>query len=73
VPSFGDWGFMLATVGGPPPVRLPPGAPPTRFLDGPLLRAATVFPRDRGRLAVRPSTLLNPTILEYARTEWRGY
>ena len=43
------------------------GAPPLRFLDGPLLRAATVFPRDRGRLAVRPSTLLEPPVLEYAR------
>jgi spermidine synthase len=73
VPSFGDWGFVLAAPGAPPGLGLAPDAPPLRFLDRPLLAAATAFPRDRGRLAVEPSTLLKPSVLEYARTEWRGY
>jgi spermidine synthase len=36
------------------------------------VRAAT-FPADRGRVDVPASTLLQPTVPEYARAEWRGY
>lgn len=73
VPSFGDWGFVLAVPGStPPPLRLsPPG--PLRFLDAPTLAAAASFPLDRGRVTVPPSTLLEPRILDYAREEWVGY
>ncbi|WP_344404652.1 polyamine aminopropyltransferase [Dactylosporangium fulvum] len=73
VPSFGDWGFFLAAADGPAPqLRLDP---PTqlRFLDADGLRAATVFPADRRRVDVPPSTLMEPRILEYAREEWKGY
>jgi spermidine synthase len=73
VPSFGDWGFVLAATGTVPALALAPDAPELRFLDGPLLRAAGVFPRDRGRLPVEASTMLRPRVLEYARAEWRGY
>jgi hypothetical protein len=44
-----------------------------RFLDAPTLQAAAVFPRDQARIAVEPSTLLQPRVLEYARTEWNDY
>jgi spermidine synthase len=73
VPSFGDWGFVLAAVGAAPPVGLAGDAPALRFLDGRLLDAAAVFPRDRARRTVEPSTMLRPRVLEYARAEWRGY
>jgi spermidine synthase len=74
VPSFGDWGFMLATPGPEAPIlRLPSRLPDLRYLTPAVLAAATVFPPDRGRLPVEPSTLLQPRILEYARGEWRGY
>lgn len=69
VPSFGDWGFVL--TGARPAV--PADAPPLRFLNPDVLRAATVFPPDRGRVAVEASTLLHPRVLEYARQEWRNY
>ncbi len=46
-----------------PPRRL-------RFLDREVLRAAAVFPADRRRVAVEPSTLNRARILEYQR---RGY
>lgn len=74
VPSFGDWGFVLATAGDTPPtLAIPAAAPPLRFLDAEVLRAATVFPPDRRRVDVSPSTLLEPRVLEYARGEWRSY
>jgi spermidine synthase len=38
-----------------------------------VLRAAEVFPPDRAPLAVEPSTLLQPRVLEYTREAWRGY
>ncbi|MDQ7903824.1 polyamine aminopropyltransferase [Phytohabitans sp. ZYX-F-186] len=69
VPSFGDWGFVLA--GATP--ALAADAPPLRFLTPEVLRAATVFPPDRGRVTVEASTLLDPRVLEYARREWRNY
>jgi spermidine synthase len=72
VPSFGDWGFFLAAADTAPPLSIDPPAP-LRFLDADVLRAATVFPVDRRRVDVPPSTLMDPKILEYAREEWKGY
>ncbi|MEH1014879.1 polyamine aminopropyltransferase [Micromonospora sp. CPCC 206060] len=74
VPSFGDWGFLLAAPGSTPPaLELPAGAPVLRFLDPETLRLAANFPADRRRIDVPASTLLQPRVLEYARAEWRGY
>jgi spermidine synthase len=74
VPSFGDWGFHLAAPGGTPPVpALSADRPALRFLDPSGLAAAAVFPLDRQRVAVEPSTLMQPRVLEYARAEWRRY
>ncbi|MEU1280701.1 polyamine aminopropyltransferase [Streptomyces sp. NPDC005805] len=76
VPSFGNWGFVLARPGrdaAAPPLRLADGAPPLRFLDDDVLRAATVFPVDRRPQDVRPSTLMDPVVLEYTRHEWQNY
>ncbi|MEV6182431.1 polyamine aminopropyltransferase [Streptomyces sp. NPDC052015] len=74
VPSFGNWGFVLATPGDtPPPLRLAPDAPRLRYLDDAVLTAATVFPVDRRREDVRPSTLMDPAVLEYVLNEWENY
>ena len=75
VPSFGDWGFVLAARGAAPvPTVDPAVAPELRFLDGDVLAAATVFPKDRSRDAsVQVSTLDRPRILEYEARGWRGY
>ena len=75
VPSFGDWGFHLATLGrAAPALRVaPPAAGPLRFLDAPTLAASASFPPDRGRLALEPSTLNRPRLLEYQRRGYRGY
>ena len=75
VPSFGNWGFVLATAGADAPVlRLPDPPPePLRYLSADVLRAATVFPPDRGPREVEPSTLNRPRILEYERKGWKDY
>lgn len=78
VPSFGDWGFVLArspTDAHPLPPRLRIGAhaPKLRFLDARVLRAARVFPKDRQRRDVRASTLMDPAVLQYCRHEWSRY
>lgn len=76
VPSFGNWGFVLAVPGksGPAPdLRLPGEVPPLRFLDDAVLDAATVFPLDRRPQDVRASTLMDPVVLEYTRNEWENY
>jgi spermidine synthase len=75
VPSFGDWGFVLASAERiSPRLRLdPPPGPALRFLDSPTLAAATTFPRDRRRVSVTPSTLNRPTLVEYERRGYRDY
>lgn len=75
VPSFGNWGYVLATPGGgtSPPLRLASDAPQLRYLDEAVLKAAAVFPVDRRRQDVRPSTLMDPAVLEYVLDEWENY
>ncbi|NGO45067.1 polyamine aminopropyltransferase [Streptomyces ureilyticus] len=75
VPSFGNWGYVLATPGGgtSPPLRLASDAPRLRYLDEAVLKAAAVFPVDRRRQDVRPSTLMEPAVLEYVLDEWENY
>ncbi|MFI6868317.1 polyamine aminopropyltransferase [Nocardia sp. NPDC050406] len=69
VPSFGDWGFILATRDAEPRLTLAPQARP-RSLDDATLAAATAFPPDRRASGEEVSTLLHPTILDYHRKEW---
>jgi spermidine synthase len=73
VPSFGDWGFVLASASGAAPRLEVGGGGRRRFLDEDVLRAAAVFPADRARRAysVEASTLDRPTIIEYSRRGWR--
>jgi spermidine synthase len=72
VPSFGDWGYVLASASAPR-LGMPPGAPATRFLDDEVLRAATVFARDLRRPGVEPNTLVKPVIVGYEDAEWRDF
>jgi spermidine synthase len=71
VPSFGDWGYVLAGTEAPPPLRLPATVPPLRFMDQSVLSAAAVFGRDLRHRDVEASTLVKPSIIEYQRQEWR--
>lgn len=71
VPSFGDWGFVLAARGAAPALTVPGDvAAHLRFIDEAELAAAAVFPRDRRSSDARVSTLDDPVVLQY---ESRGY
>lgn len=73
VPTFGNWGFHLASRSAAPALRLDPAAPPRRFLTEPVLAGAGVFPPDRARRPVEVTTLVRPTIIRYHRDAWIGY
>ena len=76
VPSFGEWGFVMATD-----AAIDPGAPlayrtdvPTRFLEPALLPTMTYFPQDitdPGDL--RPNRLDKPILLDYFLEEWSDW
>ncbi|MBB4908136.1 polyamine aminopropyltransferase [Actinophytocola algeriensis] len=73
VPTFGDWGFVLAQPDSAPPLRLDPPEP-LRFLDEPNLAAAAIFPVDRRPTGGEsPSTLDDPKVLRLATSEWQQY
>ncbi len=65
VPSFGEWGFVLAgrDLAGPP-VRLVNG-PPRRFLDEDTLPTLFVFPADLAPRDVEPNRLEDQRLVRY--------
>lgn len=75
VPTFGNWGFYLASAEGEPELDVPEDAPALEFLDDELLAAAQVFPKDRRqeREAAEASTMMHPRIIGYHQGAWRGY
>ncbi|VEG43430.1 spermidine synthase [Mycolicibacterium flavescens] len=71
VPTFGDWGFVLARRGPTAPKStIPADAPPLRYLDQRTLDAATVFGGDIRPQSLEPSTLDHPRVVDDVR---RGY
>ncbi|MFF5263128.1 polyamine aminopropyltransferase [Actinomadura viridis] len=74
VPSFGDWGYVLATPapGPPPKLELAPSVPAgLRFLDADVLRSAAVFGKDLRHRDVEVNTLVHPRLVEYENDEWK--
>jgi spermidine synthase len=71
VPSFGDWGFVLATRD---PWRdsaeLPAGL---RFLDHTTLGGLYAFPPDSGPIPVLPNRLNDQVLVRYFEEEWSRY
>lgn len=74
VPSFGDWGFHLATRSGQFDVAIEE-VEGLEFIDDQVFAAATVFPVDvrRSEYDTRPSTILDPSIVAAAQGAWIGY
>lgn len=72
VPTFGDWGLVLARRGAAAPTpRIPADAPPLRFLDQQVLDSATVFGGDIRPQWLTPSTLDHPRIVDDMRQGYR--
>ena len=68
VPSFGVWGFALASqrpFDAPSQVRVA-----TRFLDAPTLASMFVFPRDMAAVPVEINRLDNQMLVRYYEEEW---
>lgn len=68
VPSFGEWGFVLA---GRDPFRLPDTLPDgLRFLTAATLPALFEFPADMGPVPVEPNRLNTQMLVRYYEHEW---
>ena len=71
VPSFGVWGFALAS---PRPFDMPGKLTvPVRFLDDATLAAMFVFPRDMAPVPVEINRLDNQMLVRYYEDEWRKW
>lgn len=69
VPSFGEWGFVLA---GTDPYQAPTHLPvPTRFLSQSGLHALFEFPADMSRVPAEPNHLNSQNLVRTFEQEWR--
>jgi len=68
VPSFGEWGFLIASHR---PWVLPRTLPPgMRFLTLPGMQALLDFPPDMARVPTEPNRLSNQTLVRTFEEEW---
>jgi spermidine synthase len=68
VPSFGEWGFIIA---GHRPYRLPDKLPEgLRFLSAPTLPLLFDFPPDMARVPAEPNRLSNQVLVQTFDAEW---
>jgi spermidine synthase len=68
VPSFGEWGYVLAGKGDYKSPRVPPGL---RFLDQTSLAGLFQFPADMAAVPVEPNKLNDQALVRYYDKEWR--
>lgn len=69
VPSFGEWGFILASrTTITPPSEIPV---PTRFLNAETLPDLFRFPADMARVAAEPNRMNEQTLVRTFEREWR--
>ena len=69
VPSFGAWGFVIASPHAPArrPLQLPSGL---RYLTGAVWDQAQVFPTDTARRDVAVNTLRSHALVRYYQDGW---
>ncbi len=73
LPSFGDWGFLMATQQdfAPRELELPPAvANNLRYLNAPMWHAAQVFGEDSGPIQVEINTLQTHPLVGYYLDGW---
>ena len=69
VPSFGEWGFVLAGKRAyRPPAKY---EAPTRFLTPETTPALFEFPKDMARVDAEVNRLNNQVLVRYFENEWR--
>jgi spermidine synthase len=69
VPSFGEWGFVLASLSGyEPPTRLPAGL---RFLSAASVPELFHFPNDMRPTPAEPNRLNDQALVRYYEQEWK--
>lgn len=68
VPSFGEWGFVLASPQGPLPERWPDAD--VKFLTFDVFARSRVFPPDSDRVAVEVNQLDDPVLVRYHNRGW---
>jgi spermidine synthase len=71
VPSFGEWGFILASREPLPQRLLLPGN--LKFITDASLRDMFHFPPDMGPVQVEPNRLNNQMLVRYFEEEWAHY
>jgi len=71
VPSFGEWGFVIAAKRNDytPPEKY---AEPMRFIDAESTRLMFKFPADMKPLAVEPNRLNNQSLVHYFEEDWQN-
>ena len=72
VPSFGDWGFLLAKR-QPFEPRLDALPPNLSFASQATLSAAFVFPSDMGKVASQVNQLNNQALVAYYLADWQRW
>ena len=72
IPSFGDWGFVMAAMHRLPE-PLPPPVVPVRFLDAPTLISLFSFPPDSRQKGERASHLVDPAVMYYYLEDWNEW
>jgi spermidine synthase len=72
VPSFGEWGFLLARD---TPFDVPSKLPPVeaRFLDDASMAAMFVFPADMARVPAEVNRLDNQVLVQEYEREWKRW
>ncbi len=71
VPSFGEWGFALATL---TPAAAPAAVlPGLRYLDGPTMASLFVLGPDMARVETDVNRLDNQALVRYYEEEWRAW
>lgn len=71
VPSFGEWGYVLATLDAPRPFGpLPSGL---RYLSAEMMPTLFVFSPDMSRVETAVNRLNNQVLVQYYDREWRRY
>jgi spermidine synthase len=71
VPSFGEWGFLLAGPAGlEQPTRLLPEATDLRYLDERTMRELFLFPRDMARVEAPVNRLNDQQLVSTYVAEW---